>query len=56
MMRRTKKCFLFPREAMNQNRFWKPVAIAAGLFFLSTAAGLRRAQSSRSKCGETELR
>ena len=31
---------------MNQNRFWKPVAIAAGLFFLCAAAGLSRAQSS----------
>ncbi len=31
---------------MNQNRFWKLVAIAAGLFFLCTAAGLSRAQSS----------
>ena len=44
---------LFQRELMNQNRFWKPVAIAAGLFFLCTAAGLSRAQSSSPSAVQT---
>ena len=31
---------------MNKNRFWEPVAVAAGFFLLCAAPGLTRAQSA----------